>query len=114
MHKCNINLFQFNKFVKIFSLQNSVLYKWKKSGSENDQQFFEDKTFCRLLIVVLLKMYRKFGQPWILDDQMLKLVRNGQLPTVISSTYHYIKTHEAKKKQAVGDERVCYSQIAHL
>ena len=44
-------------------------------------------------------MYSKFGQPkWILDDQMLKLVRNGQLPTVISSTYRYIKTHDSESR----------------
>ena len=49
--------------------------------------FFEDRTFCRLLIAFPLKMYNKFSQPkWILVGQMLKLVRNGQWAAVISST----------------------------
>ena len=35
----------------------------------------ENRIFYRLLITVLLKMYRKYGQPkWILVGQMLKLV----------------------------------------
>jgi len=39
----------------------------------------EDKTFCRLLIAIPLKMYSKIGQPkWILVGQMLKMA-NGQL-----------------------------------
>ena len=38
--------------------------------------FFEDGTFCRLLMAFPLKMYSKFGRPkQILVGQMLKLVR---------------------------------------
>ena len=47
---------------------------------------FEDRIFYRLLIAVQLKIYRKFGLPkWILVGQMLKLAKNCQCPTVISS-----------------------------
>ena len=40
---------------------------------------FEDRTFCRLLIAVTLKMYSKFGQP-------NRLLKNGQWPAAISNT----------------------------
>ena len=60
-------------------------FQWYKQGPENGWPFFEDGTFCRLLIAVPLKMYSKFGQPkWILVGQMLKLV--GKWSTFISST----------------------------
>ena len=37
-----------------------------KQGSENGWPFFEDRTFCRLLIAVPLNMYSKFVWPkWI-------------------------------------------------
>ena len=49
------------------------------SARNKDQKlvghFFEDRIFYRLLIAVLLIVYRKFGRPkWILVGQMLKLV----------------------------------------
>jgi len=47
--------------------------------------FFEDRTFCRLLIAIPLKIYSKIGQlKWFLVSQMLKLARKW--PTVIPST----------------------------
>jgi len=50
------------------------------SGGNKNQKlvscFFEDRTFCKVLITIPLKMYSKIGQPkWILVGQMLKLVR---------------------------------------
>ena len=48
----------------------------RNKGQKLVGRFFEDRTFCRLLIAIPLKMYSKFGQPkWILVGQMLKLVR---------------------------------------
>ena len=58
-----------------------VLFKSCKVSSVRNKgqklvgRFFENQTFCRLLIAVPLKMYSKFGRPkWILVSQMLKLV----------------------------------------
>ena len=60
------------------------------NASNKDQKLVGCFTETRLLIAVPLKMYRKFDQPkWILVRQMVKLIGNGQWPTVISSTDTY-------------------------
>jgi len=47
----------------------------RNKGQKLVSHFFDDRTFCRLLIAIPLKMYSKIGQPkWILVSQMLKLV----------------------------------------
>ena len=56
--------------------------------------FFEDQTFCMLLIGVPLKMYSKIGQPKRIlvgqDRQVLKLF-NGHWPAAISSTAYIVE-----------------------
>ena len=68
-----------------------TVYIYPCSARNKDQKlvghFSENRYFLGYWLLSLLKMYRKFGRPkWILVGQMLKLVRNGQWPTVISST----------------------------
>ena len=58
--------------------------------------FFEDRIFYRLLIAVLLKIYRKFVRPkWILVSQMLKLVGKWPMADLFLAlhTYTHIHTH---------------------
>ena len=52
-----------------------VIYSARNKDQKLVSRFFENRIFYRLLIVVPLKMYRKYCQPkWILVGQMLKLV----------------------------------------
>jgi len=60
-----------------------ILGSSRNKGQKLVGCFFEDRTFCRLLIAIPLKIYSKISQPkWILVSQMLKYGRkmaNGQL-----------------------------------
>jgi len=67
------------------------------SGSNKGQKlvgcFCEDRTFCRLLIIIPLKMYSKIGQPkWIWLVKCWNWLENSQWPTVISSTGMHINS----------------------
>ena len=78
-------LYRFNSsIIIIVTVQiNNIATMYSVLGIriKNLSAVFEDRTFCRLLIAIPLKMYRKFGcTKSILVGQMLKLVRSGQWP----------------------------------
>jgi len=60
-----------NRFLIVRPPNLTTSLSGRNKGQKFVGHFFEDRTFCRLLIAIPLKMYSKIG--WILVGQMLKL-----------------------------------------
>ena len=89
--------------MKLFCLENFMVYGilvpislYPPNGRNKDQKlvshFFENRIFCRVLIVVSLKVYSKFG--W--STNCLNWPEYGQWPTVISNTPHSLSFYISK------------------